>query len=153
MATDRWLSVSGMIKPGHQVASGQSAHSPYPAGTLVLQAPIFQSLGLDLSPYFLGTLNVSIAPHRFNLLQADYRFPLVQWIEGYDPETFSFVTCKLKFHNNWYDSLVYYPHPETKINHFQDPSILEIIAPLIDGIEYGERVMVKIPERAIAILD
>lgn len=149
--TSHWVNVNGVIQTGHQVASGRAADSPYPAGTIALQMPFFRALGLDLSPYFLGTLNVSIAPHRFKLLQPDYTFPQVQWIADFAPETFSFLSCKLQFQQTWYDSLVYYPHPETKINHFQDPSILEMIAPPIDGIGYGDTVTLSLPEGAIAI--
>ena len=41
-----WVQVKGIIRPGHQVASGQSSQSPYPQGTIALQTPFFQSLGL-----------------------------------------------------------------------------------------------------------
>jgi hypothetical protein len=34
---------------------------------------------------------------------------------------------------------VYYPHPETKLRNFQDPSLLEVIARPIEGIQYGDK--------------
>lgn len=146
-----WIRVNGIVCPGHQVASGRAEDSPYPAGTLALQMPFFQKLGLNLSNYFLGTLNVSIAPYIFQLIQPDYTFPHVKWIEGYAAETFSFVACQLRFQQTWYDAWIYYPHPETKIDHFQDPSIVEIIAPEIDGIQYGDSVTLTLRQGAIAI--
>jgi hypothetical protein len=42
-----------------------------------------------------------------------------------------------------YDGLIYYPHPETKKKHFQNPSIIEIIAPSIPGIGYGNQIQVE----------
>jgi hypothetical protein len=57
-----WISVEGIVQAGHGVASGNTAQSPYPQGTIKMQQPFFRQLGLDLSPYFPGTLNVSIAP-------------------------------------------------------------------------------------------
>jgi hypothetical protein len=39
---------------------------------------------------------------------------------------------------------VYYPHPETKLRNFQNPSLLEVIAPDIPGIQYGDRVDVLV---------
>lgn len=44
------------------MASGRAPDSPYPAGTIALQAPFFREHGVDLSPYFPGTLNVDLAP-------------------------------------------------------------------------------------------
>lgn len=143
--------INGRIQSGHQVASGRAANSPYPAGTIAIQTPVFQHLGFDLSPYFAGTLNVSIAPYRFELRQPDYTFPDVKWLDGYEAETFSFVWCKLQFQQTWHEAWIYYPHPETKINHFQHPSVLEIIAAPIDGIGYGDDVTLELRESAIAI--
>jgi hypothetical protein len=52
----------GCLRPGHQVASGLAVNNPYPAGTIAMQTPFFKALGLDLSGFYVGTLNVSIAP-------------------------------------------------------------------------------------------
>jgi hypothetical protein len=55
--------IAGRVVHGHGVASGRSASSPYPRGTIALQAPHFLERGVDLSPFFAGTLNVDITPH------------------------------------------------------------------------------------------
>ena len=34
------------------------------------------------------------------------------------------------------------PHPETKLRHFQNPSLLEVIAMPIPGIQYGNALQV-----------
>ena len=40
-----------------------------------------------------------------------------------------------------YESLVYRPHPETKVEHFQDESLVEVLAPWVEGIRTGSGVM------------
>jgi hypothetical protein len=134
-----WHTVSGVLRQGHQVASGQAENSPYEAGTIALQTPHFQRLGLDLSPYFPGTLNVAIAPKTFTITKPRHTFWAVQWHPDFAPETFSFSPCQIEHHHRRYDGLIYYPHPETKLGHFQDADILEVLAPLITGLTYGDR--------------
>jgi hypothetical protein len=133
-----WQTVSGIVVRGHRVASRPSREYPY--GTLEKQKPCFKERGLDLSRFFPGTLNVSIAPLTFEMVRPKYTFPLVEWTDLHPPETFSFSLCRVRFRGREYESLVYYPHPETKIRHFQDPSLVEVIAERIPGIRYGDRV-------------
>jgi hypothetical protein len=152
---DRTL--TGTVVPGYGVASGRSSDSPYPAGTIALQAPLFRALGLALDGYFLGTLNLSIAPNTFKLLKPDYRFDRLQWAEGFPPETFSFYRCQIRSleHNPINpatNAWVYYPHPETKIGHFQPTSLLEIIAPPIAPLEYGDRLSLTLSSQQIQIM-
>ncbi len=90
-----------------------------------MQLPFFKELGLDLSPYYFGTLNISIAPHTFEIKQPQYTFKNVKWHPDYPAETFSFSLCQVIVKNINYQGLIYYPHPETKIGHFQDDSIVE----------------------------
>ena len=66
--------IKGTVIPGHGVASGHASDSPYPAGTIALQRPFFQQLGLDLSDCFDGTLNVSVAPMELVLRDPDHTF-------------------------------------------------------------------------------
>ncbi len=68
----KWQTVEGIIKRGHQVASGMARDSPYLQGTIEMQTPFFQKLGLDLSAFFPGTLNISISPKTFTLQQPEY---------------------------------------------------------------------------------
>ena len=145
------ITISGIIKPGHQVASGMAANSPYAQGTIAMQLPYFQKLGLDLSGYFLGTLNIAITPHKFQIIKPKYTFPLVKWHPDYPAETFSFSPCQVIFKEIQYDGLIYYPHPETKIGHFQADSILEAIAPAIPILKYGDKVQLRVNSLEIAI--
>lgn len=135
-----WIQISATIKPGYGVASGQGSHSPYPAGSIALQTPFFRDRGLDLSPYFPGTLNLSIHPQQFQLTQPQYTFRQVAWFPGIPPEDFSFSVCQLETHQgDRPQGLIYYPHPETKPDHFQDPSIIEVLAPFLPGLAAGDR--------------
>ncbi len=143
--------ITGVIKSGHRVASGLGEDSPYDRGTIEMQLPFFKQLGLDLSSYFSGTLNISIAPHTFEVKRPQYTFKNVKWHPNYPAETFSFSPCQIIFNDLSYSGLIYYPHPETKIGHFQDASVLEAIALPIPNIAYGERVLLAVNPQEIAI--
>ncbi len=141
----KWQAVEGIIKCGHQVASGMASDSPYPQGTIEMQTPFFQKLGLDLSAFFPGTLNISISPKTFTLQHPKYTFKNIQWHLQYPPEDFSFSPCRIIFQEITYAGLVYYPHPETKIRHFQAPAIVEVlVSSFIPQIHYGDRVTIEV---------
>ena len=134
---------------GYRVASGPSADYPY--GALSRQRPLFASRGLDLSNYFNGTLNIDISPRAFKLVRPEFTFYNVKWTDLHPPEHFSFSRCKVIFKEVEYDGWVYYPHPETKLRHFQNPSLLEVIAEEIKDIQYGEKVEVSMNPQEISI--
>lgn len=146
-----WIVVNGIVKKGHQVASGKARDTPYPQGSIQIQKPFFLNLGLDLSHVFNGTLNVSIYPRKFIVKNPEFTFRNVKWIENYPTEDFSFSRCQVKFADIEYSSLIYYPHPETKIAHFQNPSILEILAPFIPGIQYGSCLEIMINPKEVIL--
>jgi hypothetical protein len=138
--------IPAIIVPGHQVASGQNNNPRFPGGTLRMQAPHFLALGLDLSRYHQGTINVSIAPWRYRVVRPRHTFRDVQWHPTEPAEDFSF--CNVAFFVGEAESirgLVYYPHPDTKPAHFQKPDVLELILPWIDGITYGMKVTLVVP--------
>ena len=145
----RQTRVRGRIVEGYRVASGPSADYPY--GALSRQRPLFASRGLDLSNYFNGTLNIDISPHTFKLVRPEFTFYNVKWTDLHPPEHFSFSRCKVIFKEVEYDGWVYYPHPETKLRHFQNPSLLEVIAEEIKDIQYGEKVEVSMNPQEISI--
>ena len=132
----QWTLIHGRLAQGYRVASGPSADYPY--GALDRQRPLFTARGLDLSAYFNGSLNVDIRPHRFKMVKPQYTFPLVEWTDLHPPETFSFSRCKVIYNDVEYEGWVYYPHPETKLRNFQNPSLIEVIAMEIPGIQYGD---------------
>ena len=144
-----WAHLTGILMQGHQVASRPS--KAYPYSSLEKQKPYFKELGLDLSPYFNGTLNISIAPFEFEMTKPEFTFPLVEWTDLHPPETFSFSLCKVIFEGKEYEGWVYYPHPETKKTHFQNPSLIEVIAHEIHGIKYGDGIKVILNTAEITI--
>lgn len=132
----------GILTRGHQVASRPS--NDYPYSTLEKQKPFFKALGLDLYEYFNGTLNISIAPLTFRMPAPQFTFEHVEWTDLHPPETFSFSRCKVIFKGADYEGWVYYPHPETKKAHFQNPALIEVIAQEIPNIHYGDAVELEI---------
>jgi hypothetical protein len=137
-----WKIVHGILVEGYHVASGPSRDYPY--GALDRQRPIFADRGLDLSGYFGGTLNIDIRPHKFEMVKPEFTFRQVNWTDLHPPEDFSFSRCSVLFGGAEYAGWVYYPHPETKIRNFQDSSLLEVIAPPISEIRYGDELQVRL---------
>ncbi len=148
---DEFVIVPGTIIEGHRVTSLPSKEYPYPA--LEKQKPYFKERGLDLDRFHLGTLNISIAPKRFEMHKPKYTFPLVPWTDLHPPETFSFSSCKVRFQGQEYEGMVYYPHPETKARHFQNPSLVEVIAEHVPGIGYGDRVDLLLDSEEVRVTE
>jgi hypothetical protein len=135
---------------GHGVASGPSAAYPY--GSLERQRPIIKKLGLDLDGYFNGTLNIDVSPHTLRMAKPAHVFRGVEWTDLHPPEDFSFSRCRLRFEGRQYDGWVYYQHPETKLRHFHDASLIEVIAEEIFGIEIGDAVEVALNASEVRLL-
>lgn len=146
-----WQKVDGVVERGHKVASGVALDSPYPRGTIAMQIPIFKELGLDLTSFYQGTLNISIFPNTFQLVKPAFTFRRVEWTDRHPPEDFSFSPCRILLQDVRYDCFVYYPHPETKKRNFQNPSIIEILAPFIPEIGYGCKVEIEYNSLEISV--
>jgi hypothetical protein len=41
--------------------------------------------------------------------------------------------------------LIYFPHPETKPEHFQKPDVLELLLPWTAGMDYGGKLQLEVP--------
>ena len=141
--------MKGIVVKGHQVASRPS--DVYPYGTLEKQKPYFKALGLNLESFYNGTLNVSISPNAFKMVKPEYTFEHVEWTDLHPPETFSFSKCTLIYQGPRYPGWVYYPHPETKIRHFENPSIIEILTQFVPDIQYGNRVEIELNSTEIEV--
>jgi hypothetical protein len=144
-----WIVVPGILVQGHQVASRPSRAYPY--SSLEKQKPFFKKLGLDLYEYFNGTLNISIAPLTFEMSAPEFTFEFVEWTDLHPPETFSFSRCSVLFREREYSGWVYYPHPETKRTHFQDPSLVEVITVEIPNIKYDNVVELEVNPQEITL--
>lgn len=142
------MKISGKIIQGYGVASGKG-ESKFPRGTIEMQKPFFARRGLDLSPFFLGTINISIAPHSYHIVKPRFHFEGVEWTELYPPENFSFFGCTLTLNGVTQDGLIYRPSPETKVSHFFDSHTLEILAPYVDEVAYGKEVFLEVDPNEI----
>ncbi len=131
------------IVRGHRVASGMNGDPRFPGGTIAMQLPHFLRLGLDVSRFHPGTLNVSIAPLHYRVLQPRLTFRDLQWHPSEPAESFSFLDCKIIIAQRTHDALIYLPHPETKPEHFQAPDVLELLAPWIEGLRYGDEIQIQ----------
>jgi hypothetical protein len=148
-------SIPAIIKPGYQVASGANNNPRFPGGTLRMQAPFFAALGLDLSSYHLATLNLSIAPSRYEVVAPRLTFRNVKWHPTEPAEDFSFFDCRIMVPGRESEpvpALIYYPHPETKPEHLQPDDLLEVLAPFIEGLSYGMQILLEVPEEQMRFL-
>jgi hypothetical protein len=145
-----WNLLQGIVVQGYRVASGPSKDYPY--GTLEKQRPFFKSRGLDLEPYFNGTLNIDIRPHAFKMLKPEHTFRDVEWTDLHPPEHFSFSRCLVIYNDIEYEGWVYYPHPETKLRHFQNPSLIEVIAMPIPEIRYDDEVQLMVNTEEVEVV-
>lgn len=148
--TDQWKLFPGTLARGYHVASGPSQDYPY--GALDRQRPLFKARGLDLNDYFNGTLNINISPYTFTMQKPEFTFEYIEWTDLHPPETFSFSRCKIVYCEVEYGAWVYYPHPETKLRNFQNPSLLEVIARPISGIQYGDALKVWVNTDEIEVV-
>lgn len=130
----------GIVIRGHGVASGSGGDARYPEGTLTLQVPHFTDHGIDLSPYFMGTVNVDIAPYRFEVVRPRYFVKDIRWTEHIPAENFMFFDVTLRLNAQSYSGLIYMPDPLTKTDHFQQPTMIECLLPWIEGLGYDDRV-------------
>ena len=136
--------IEGTVVRGHGVASGASGDPRFPQGTLSLQFPIFASLGIDLADFHPGTINLDIAPAQIEIVTPRLTLADVRWHPNCPPETFSFFDCTISGAEiPSTRALIYRPHPETKPEHFQSPTVLEILAPRIETLSYDMRLQLE----------
>ena len=136
--SDMHKTVNGKVVAGHGVASGRAGDPRFPDGTLGLQWPYFEELGLDLDGIFRGTVNVSVKPLTPRPINAMHTFRKVKWHPDCPAEDFSFFAIQIRVGvSDFKDGYIYWPHPETKPEHFQDPHVVEILAPRLEGVEVG----------------
>jgi hypothetical protein len=135
-------SATGVVVTGHGVASGRSGDPRFPSGTLGLQFPIFARLGVGLDDVHPGTINVELDHGPIDLDEPDHHLPSVKWHDEMPPEDFSLWRVSLIHAGRTWPALVYRPHPETKPEHHQPADVVEILAPLIPDLAYGDRVTV-----------
>ncbi|MDB6030111.1 MAG: hypothetical protein JWM16_449 [Verrucomicrobiales bacterium] len=141
-----WQTIAARIVPGHQVASGLNGNPRFPGGTLSMQTPFFRALGFDLGKYHGGTVNISIAPLRYCVIKAPTTFRQVKWHPTEPAEDFSFFDVQLiRPDSPPIAGKIYFPHPDTKPAHFQQPDVLELLLPFVKDLKYGDEIKLSVP--------
>lgn len=110
-----------------------------------MQLPFFLALGLDLGGFYPGTLNVSIAPLSYRVVRARLTFRGVKWHPTEPAEDFSFFDVTV--HRDGappVSGMIYFPHPDTKPEHFQKPDVLELLLPWEEGLAYGTAIQLEV---------
>lgn len=141
--------IEGKVISGYGVASGKGKDPRYPDGTLILQMPHFKQKGLDLNNYFRGTINIDIKPLVYRINKPTHFIKGVDWSNFIPPENFYFFEVELVFNELNYFGLIYMPDPDTKTDHHQINSVLEVIMPHIKGIRTGKIVILRIGEKCL----
>lgn len=137
--------IPATVVEGHRVASGLNGNPRFPGGTMRMQLPFFKALGLDLSPYHPGTLNVSVAPLMYRVVKPKLTFWNLKWHPVEPAEDFSFFDVTVpRDEAQPVRGLIYFPHPDTKPEHFQKPDVLELLLPWTDGLTYGTRIRLEV---------
>lgn len=132
--------VSGVVVAGHRVASGDNEDPRFPGGTLAMQRPYFAAVGIDLAAFHPGTINLDIAPHRLVPVASRVTLRQVRWHPTEPAEDFSFFDCRIGHDSDaLVAGLLYVPHPDTKPEHHQPPTVVEVLAPPIAGVAVGVR--------------
>lgn len=145
-----WIQIKGVVREGYGVASGKSGGSRFLQGTIAMQKPFFKEQGLNLDGYFMGTINLAIAPLKYEIKQAKCTCKNIKWSLNDPAEDFSFFDCRILVSpHRVFNGLIYYPHPETKPEHFQPPDVLEIITPFISGLNYGDELILEVDRQQI----
>lgn len=138
--------VAGTVVAGHGVASGQGPDRRFPKGTIALQLPLFKARGVDVARILgaeprRGTINLDIAPFVPVIVRPEFRLADVAWSDLMPPESFMLFRVHLQLGETECPALLYRPDPETKPDHHQPSTVVEIIAASLP-IAYGDRLRV-----------
>jgi hypothetical protein len=149
--------INATVMRGYRLSSGDAPEDTrFPGGTLQMQKPFFAAAGFDLDRYFAGdfvngTLNLSIAPDIVRVKKPEVFLAGIKWSPVFPAENFYLSPAQLLHNGTIYRALLYIPDPATKIEHFQAPSVIELIAQPVAGIRYDDETTLIYNPEAIAI--
>ena len=130
--------VPGVVVTGHGVASGRNGDPRFPGGTIAMQTPHLAAAGVDLSGFHPATVNLSVTPMRLVIASPAITVHDLRWHRVEPPEDFSFVDCRIGHApDDLVAGLVYHPHPDTKPEHHQPDTVVEVLAPYLAGVAAG----------------
>ena len=143
--------LEGRIVTGHGAASGMGKDPRYPEGTLHLQIPHFRKIGIDISNYYPGTINVHLGTKTVRIIKPKFLAKDISWSPHIPPENFFFFDVWATYEGQQYQGLIYMPDPATKTDHFQDPALIELLLPEISGIKSGKSISLRVEDAQIEI--
>ena len=151
------LSVTGNVTEGFRIASGSNKEGvPGPHGEMLIdsfvrQRPFFEAEIPELKHVWTGTINVNISPRLCHILSYDHQITC-EWHPGI-VETFGIVKgVAVQFGRSQYaPAFIYYPLPSDI--HIPRDELIEVLAPRIEGLSYGDRVTLFIPEGKVEIVE
>ncbi len=127
-------SVSFRLIRGRGAASGQREFAAL-GGAIAAQSPLFLALGLDLTGYFPGTLNLDLAPKRFEVRSPRLTLRDIKWRVDGKAEDFSFCAAAIELGETHTHALVYYPRTQAPK---APETVLQVLAPYISGASEGD---------------
>mgnify|MGYP003669010940 CR=1 FL=1 len=139
------------VVKGHQVASGCANDPRFPKGTIAAQTPFFRALGLELAVFHPATLNAQFNCDAIILKRYDHFFKQVKWHKDVPPEDFKFCRCHILVKSKSFPALIYQPQLVTKKEHLQPLNQLEILAPFIPSVLYGDVLTLDILNATISL--
>jgi len=152
------LSVKTKLVKGFQIASGTSeTDNRFPGGSIRMQEPFFKEQGLDLQDYFdgqmfYGTMNLSFAPQTVRILKPEYFMDTIKWTDHLTPENFFLSPAKISVRGTEYKAMIYIPDPATKPDHFNPPTMVDVLSVKIDGLALGDEALLTYNENAIELV-
>jgi hypothetical protein len=136
-----WL--EGPVLRGHGIASGARGCQEL-GGSIHAQKPFFRAAGIELGHLHDGTLNVGISPRSFTPVSPAFTITGMKWHPEWPAETFFLFDARIRHGGEEFSGYVYYPDPGTKPSAFLGHDMLEILAPYLSGIGYGDRLDIGI---------
>lgn len=140
------------VVKGHQVASGMINEPRFPKGSISAQRPFFAALGLPLDNYHLATINAQFLCSSLIINSFDYHFKQVKWHAQMPAEDFTLCHCLLLAFGESYPALIYQPQVATKMEHFQPKNQLELLAPSVSNLSYGDVLALDIPNDLLTLI-
>lgn len=149
------MKIEGIVTQGYRIASGLNTvgvMGPYGEmlkDSFVRQRPFFEAEIPELTAVWTGTINLTIAPRHCVMKKWDYEITC-QWHPGVI-ETFGIVQDVTVYHNGraYAPGFIYYPLPSEI--HIPRNEIIEILAPKIEGLTYGDEIAIEVSDEKVAI--
>lgn len=151
------MKLTGRVSRGYRIASGMNTEGvPGPTGEMlrdsfVRQRVFFEKEIPELTQVWTGTINLDISPNEVRMDEFDHTVTC-EWHPGI-VETFGIVSgvtlhAKGKTFENCF---IYYPMPSDI--HTPRYEIVELLAPKVEGLSYGDEISIEVPEGKITFIE